>query len=178
MAVDIIFETHSTSEDNERGIATGWLPGALSVRGREQARELGARRRCDPIAAVFTSDLRRAVETAQLAFAGSTIRISTDWRLRECNYGRLNGMPVARLEMERSRRIDTPFPDGESYRQVTARMRSFLEDLASEWAGAQVLLIGHTATRFALQHLLEDTPLERIVDAPFAWQPGWQYRLA
>jgi hypothetical protein len=41
-----------------------------------------------------------------------------------------------------------------------------------------VLLIGHTATRFALQHLLEDTPLERIVDAPFAWQPGWQYRLA
>ena len=35
MAVTIIYETHSTTVDNERGIATGWLGGALSERGRE-----------------------------------------------------------------------------------------------------------------------------------------------
>ena len=34
MAVDIVFETHSTGEDNQRGVATGWLPGALSAEGQ------------------------------------------------------------------------------------------------------------------------------------------------
>ncbi|WP_328392113.1 hypothetical protein [Nocardia sp. NBC_00416] len=36
-----IFETCSRAVDNEQGIATGWLPGALSIRGRDTARELG-----------------------------------------------------------------------------------------------------------------------------------------
>src|SRR5258708_3498014 len=143
MAVDIVFETHSTSEDNERGIATGWLPGALSATGREQAGELGARRRATGVRVVFSSDLRRAVATAQLAFEGSGIPLRTDWRLRECNYGALNGMPVAQLEAERRHRIDEPFPDGESYRQVVERVRAFLADLARDWEGQQVLLVGH-----------------------------------
>ena len=59
MPVEIVFETHSSSEDNGRGIATGWLPGRLSERGRSLARELGARRRVDGLAAAFTSDLAR-----------------------------------------------------------------------------------------------------------------------
>ena len=37
MAVQIVFETHSWSEDNDRGVATGRLPGRLSARGRELA---------------------------------------------------------------------------------------------------------------------------------------------
>ncbi|GAA2645603.1 hypothetical protein GCM10010399_94230 [Dactylosporangium fulvum] len=50
------------SEDNERGIATGWLHGRLCARGRVNAAELGRRRRDDGIAAVFASDLRRAAQ--------------------------------------------------------------------------------------------------------------------
>jgi bisphosphoglycerate-dependent phosphoglycerate mutase len=65
-----VFETHSTSVDNERGIATGWLDGMLSETGRTQAVELGARRRDDGVVAVFTSDLGRAVETPR----GSLLR--------------------------------------------------------------------------------------------------------
>lgn len=61
MVVELVYETHSTSTDNEAGIATGWLPGQLSAAGRQQARELRARRRDDGVAVVFTSDLRRAV---------------------------------------------------------------------------------------------------------------------
>jgi probable phosphoglycerate mutase len=63
MSVDIIFETHSTSKDNERGIATGWLDGRLSEKGRAQACELSRRRREEAVDAVLTSDLRRALET-------------------------------------------------------------------------------------------------------------------
>ena len=53
MTVGIVFETHSLSEDNECGIASGWLPGGLSERGRVLARELGERRVSDGLAAVY-----------------------------------------------------------------------------------------------------------------------------
>jgi 2,3-bisphosphoglycerate-dependent phosphoglycerate mutase len=66
VGIEIVFETHSTTEDNEAGRATGWLPGRLSEQGRAQARELGRRRAGDGIAAVFCSDLRRADGGARL----------------------------------------------------------------------------------------------------------------
>ncbi len=60
LVTEIVFETHSTSEDNELGIASGWRDCRLSERGRIQASELGVRRRDDRVQAVFASDLRRA----------------------------------------------------------------------------------------------------------------------
>ncbi len=175
--VEIVYETHSVTTDNEAGIATGWLPGQLSKRGRELAAELGVRRRNDEIAAVFVSDLRRAVETAEIAFRGSGIPIHRDARLRECNYGALNGMPVDQLAGERARHIDEPFPGGQSYRQVVDQTRDFLRDLAAGWDGRRVVVIVHSANRWALDCLLNGRPLEDAVDAPFSWQPGWLYRL-
>ncbi|MEV6859216.1 phosphoglycerate mutase family protein [Streptomyces microflavus] len=68
MAVEIVYETHATTTDNEAGIATGWLPGRLSDLGCRQARELGERRPGDGFAAVFASDLHRAVQIARTAF--------------------------------------------------------------------------------------------------------------
>jgi broad specificity phosphatase PhoE len=126
---------------------------------------------------VFTSDLRRAVDTAEIAFAGSGIPVHEDWRLRECNYGELNGAPVAEIESERLRRIEVPFPGGESYRDVVERTESFIEDLPIELEGARILLIAHSANRWALQHLLEDRELAEVIAEPFDWQEGWLYRL-
>jgi broad specificity phosphatase PhoE len=176
--VEIVYETHSISVDNERGIATGWSPGELSERGRDLALELGERRRDDGIPTVYSSDLRRAVETAEIAFAGSGIPVRLDPRLRECDYGELTGMPSERLRAEVPRRVDTPYPVGESYRQVTERVRDFLDDLLQRNGGERVLLVSHAAPRWALQHLLEGAPLEDAVVAPFAWQPGWEYVLS
>lgn len=177
MAVELVYETHSISVDNERGIATGWLPGELSAEGRRLAHALGERRRNDGIDCVFTSDLRRAVETAQIAFDGSGVEIRQDARLRECNYGDLNGTPVGELH-PRLRFIDRPYPGGESYRDCVEKMRSFLGDVASEFDGRRVLVIAHSAQRWALRHLLEGVALEELVDAPFDWQEGWEYVLA
>jgi 2,3-bisphosphoglycerate-dependent phosphoglycerate mutase len=39
--IEIVFETHAISEDNERGHATGWLPGRLSDQGRPRPRGRG-----------------------------------------------------------------------------------------------------------------------------------------
>jgi broad specificity phosphatase PhoE len=173
--VELVYETHATSVDNERGIATGWLDGELSARGREQALELGRRRRDDGVSAVYASDLGRAVETAGLAFAGTNIPVRQDRRLRECDYGELNGAPVAEVAAVRRRHLDEPFPGGESCRQVVERTRAFLADVARRHDGERIVVIAHSANRWALDHLVNGTPLEELVDAPFAWQPGWLY---
>jgi broad specificity phosphatase PhoE len=55
VAVAVVFETHSLTTDNEAGVATGWLDGQLSERGRALAKELGRRRRNDGVEAVFAS---------------------------------------------------------------------------------------------------------------------------
>jgi alpha-ribazole phosphatase/probable phosphoglycerate mutase len=175
--VRIVFETHSLTVDNERGVATGWLGGALSAHGRALARELGERRRDDRIDAVFSSDLARAVETAEIAFGATDIPVFLDWRLRETDYGELNGAPADAIAAERAQRVDVPFPGGESYRDAVARVASFLDDCPDGCAGERVLLIGHTATRWALDHLLDGRPLEQVVAAPFDWREGWEFDL-
>jgi alpha-ribazole phosphatase/probable phosphoglycerate mutase len=177
--VKVVFETHATSEDNERGVATGWLGGRLSTLGRRQAAELGTRRRDDGLAAVYTSDLARAVETVRIAFAGAGPEVVADARLRECDYGRWNGMPRARLEAERLGRIDLPWPGGESWRSAVDRVAGFLDELAADAPedDRRVLIVGHVATRLALDFRVGNGPLEALVAAPFRWQPGWEYRL-
>jgi broad specificity phosphatase PhoE len=177
MAVEIIYETHAITTDNEAGIATGWLPGQLSPRGRELARQLGHCHRTRAIAAVFVSDLARAVQTAQIAFGDRGLPIHPDARLRECNYGTRNGMPVSQLAAERSRHIDQPWPGGQSYRQVVAQVRGFLRDLSGNYDGRTVVVIGHSATKWALDCLLNGATLEELVDAPFGWKEGWRYVL-
>jgi 2,3-bisphosphoglycerate-dependent phosphoglycerate mutase len=177
MSIQVVFETHSTSVDNERGVATGWLGGELSVTGRGQARQLGERRRTDGVDVVIASDLNRAVETAHIAFSDSGIGVLLDWRLRECDYGAMNGMPRSELDAERQGRLDEPFPGGESWRQAVARVSGFLEELARTSDGQRVVLIGHVATRWALDHVVDARPLEELVDAPFEWREGWEYTL-
>ncbi len=172
--VELVFETHALTTDNEDGIATGWLGGSLSARGRGLAAELGARRRDQRIDEVLCSDLARAVETAEIAFGGTRLRVTLDWRLRELDYGELNGAPVDAVARERLERVDVPFPGGESYRDATARVGALLDELASA-PRRRVLVIGHTATRWALDHLLDGKPLEEVVDAPFDWREGWEY---
>jgi broad specificity phosphatase PhoE len=177
MSIQIVFETHSISEDNEKGIATGWHQGRLSDEGRLRAKALGERRRNDGLHAVFTSDLRRAVETADIAFAETALPVFHDWRLRECNYGQQNGM--SRVELQRTRRehLEESYPAGESWRQAVQRVGRFLDDLHLYWEGKRVLIIGHVATRWALEHYLNGVSLEDLTEAEFNWREGWEYIL-
>jgi broad specificity phosphatase PhoE len=179
VSIEIVFETHALTEDNERGIATGWLPGRLSLRGRANAVEMGRRRSDDDLAAVFSSDLRRSVETVEIAFGGSDIPILYDWRLRECDFGLRNGTPAADLRQDRENYIDLPYPGGESRRQAVHRVAGVLADLPTRWAGRRILLIGHLVTQQALEHVINGLPVQELIAADFQWRAeGWQYRLA
>jgi broad specificity phosphatase PhoE len=177
VAVDLVYETHSISTDNEAGRATGWAPGELSPRGVELARELGRRRARDCFDHVLSSDLHRAEQTVEVAFAGSEVPRSTDLRLREVDYGGLTLAPVEQIDAVKLDHVDVPFPGGQSYRDVVDGMSDLLDELARDRDGQRLLLVGHAATRYALDHLLTARPLEVAVVAPFAWREGWTYRL-
>lgn len=173
---EIVFETHSWSEDNDRGLATGWRHGRLSARGRDLARELGERRRDDGLAAVLVSDLGRAVETADLALAGHDVVVLHDWRLRECDYGRLNGAPAAVVHAAVDN-VRQRYPGGESWADAIGRVGSVLRDVVGRWPGRRVLLIGHMSAYWALEHHVNGMPLDHV-GRPFVWQEGWEYALA
>lgn len=174
MAVQVVFETHCTTTDNEEGFATGWLPGRLSVQGRKQAAELGRRRTGDGLAAVFCSDLARAVETVSIAF-GAALPTLLDWRLRECDYGEWNGRSREQVHDRRDEFLHRPYPGGESWCAAVARVTGFLDDLPTRWSGQRVLVVGHLATRWALEEVVAGVALSRSLAEDFAWQPGWEY---
>ena len=141
------------------------------------ARQLGERRRDDGLAAVFCSDLRRAAETAEVAFEGSGLPVMLDWRLRECDYGDRNAGPVADHVRDRALFLDVTYPGGESWRQAVARVGRFLDDLQLRWRDRRVLVIGHVATRWALDHYVTGVSLETLISRDFTWQEGWEYIL-
>jgi alpha-ribazole phosphatase/probable phosphoglycerate mutase len=100
-----------------------------------------------------------------------------DSRLRECNYGDWNGSPVDTLVGKRRGFIGSPYPNGQSYEDVLAAMAAFLREVIRDWNGRRLLLIGHSATRWALDALINHERLEDLVDAPFSWRPGWEYAI-
>lgn len=174
--IPLFFETHSTSLDNEAGLASGWHDVDLSPRGEAQAREMGERYRNRELDVVFCSDLRRSYRTAEIAFSQRTIPIVRDARLRECNYGLLTRRPAADVEVRRTDAIVNPFPDGESYQEVIVRVSTTLAVIARDHGGP-VLIVGHRATFYALEHLLRRLPLKEAIEAAWKWQPGWTYEL-
>jgi alpha-ribazole phosphatase/probable phosphoglycerate mutase len=175
MPVRLAYETHSWSTDNEAGLATGWLPGRLSPRGRTLAPQI--RDRHPDVDVVLTSDLARAAETAYLAYAGAGVPVLEDVRLREVDLGELNGAPVGPVNDRRPRCVDISFPGGQSYRDVVAQTRDLLGDLAAHWGGDHVLLVAHSANKLALDHLLLGRDLTEAVAAAFDWREGWEYLL-
>ena len=149
----------------------------LSVAGQTPS-ELGRRRRDDGIVAVFSSDLRRAAETTQIAFGDTAMPILYDWRLRECDFGARNGSPAAEMNQDRLDYCDRPYSGGESHDQAIARVAAVLADLPTRWAGRRVMLIGHLATYRALEHVTTVVTVRELVAAGFEWQAeGWEYQL-
>ncbi|MFA4942586.1 MAG: histidine phosphatase family protein [Patescibacteria group bacterium] len=175
--VEIIFESHSTTFDNENHVSSGWNDVGLSDLGNKQSIELGERHKDEGFAAIFCSDLKRSYNTAEIAFAGRGFNIIKDVRLRECNYGDLTQHPSSEVDPEKPKRISVPFPGGESYEQTAERMGNFLRDLLRDYDGKKVMIIGHRATQYGLEHWIKGVSVNDTVTAPWKWQPGWNYTL-
>ncbi len=175
----LFYSPHMTSVDNEAGRASGHADAPLSPAGQRRARELGQQYATQSLDAVFCSDLQRASATAQIAFAGHALPIVPDVRLRECDYGDLTRYPVAQVEEEFARRITEPFPRGESLLMVAQRVGAFLRNVLRGYDETTVVVIGHRATRYALEYWCNDASLGDIVRTPWEWRevPIWRYEV-
>ena len=174
--VTIIFETHSTTLDNENHLSSGQMDVELSELGIKQAKELGKRYQNEHFDVIFVSDLQRSYKTAEIAF-GDRFPITRDKRLRECDYGDLTRHPSSEVDPQKVNHITEPFPNGESYEQTLERMKDFLDDLKKKYEGKRVMIIGHRATQYGLEYWINGKSLEELIITLFKWQPGWIYKI-
>lgn len=175
--ITIIYEAHGTTYDNETHLSSGWYDVELSPLGIDQSKELGERYADKEIAAIFCSDLQRAYKTAEIAFSERNISIVRDKRLREVNYGDWTRKPSSEIEPHRADHLDAPYPKGESYRQAIARAEECLKEVAAKYTNKTVMIVGHRAPLYALEHWAKGLPLEDVLRAEWKWQPGWTYVL-
>jgi broad specificity phosphatase PhoE len=178
MIIKITYFVHGTTTDNERDLATGWLPGELSERGIEQSKKLGEMVLDKEFFVVFCSDLKRALDSANLAFA-SKYKIIPDKRLREVNYGDFTQTSAEEFKNDLIKYVEKPFPNGESYQDVEKRIREFVNSLSEGYDGKHLAIVAHQAPQLALDVILGGKTWKQAIDEDWrkskAWQPGWTY---
>ncbi len=176
----ITYFVHGTTTDNEQDLATGWADCELSELGIRQAKELNQQAGNPRFDTVFSSDLKRARDTANFAF-GSKNLIIEDQRLREANYGDFTQKPSAEVKNNITQYIQTPYPNGESYRDVEDRINGFLQYLLNRFAKKSVAIVGHQAPQLALDVIIDGKTWEQAFEDDWrhtkAWQPGWKYNV-
>jgi alpha-ribazole phosphatase/probable phosphoglycerate mutase len=180
MAVKITYFVHGTTVDNQNNISSGWSDTILSELGKEQSIKLKEQTKDKKFEVVFCSDLKRAVESAELTFEG-IFPIIIDKRLRECSYGKYNGQSSDIVEPLQEKYIYERFPDGESYEDVKNRMAEFISFLKENYDNKEVAIVAHKAPQLALEVLLKNKSWQEAFDEDWrkrkAWQPGWEYEI-
>lgn len=175
--IKILYFVHGTTTDNQDKLCSGWSDAMLNDLGREQAINLGnvSRERKDAFDIMFTSDLKRAIESSKLAFPD--VEKITDKRLRECNYGDLDGKHKSLVIYEEH--VEDKFPNGESLIDVENRMREFVEFLKENYDGKTVGIVAHRAPQLALEVITKGISWDEANKNDWRktgdWQPGWEY---
>jgi broad specificity phosphatase PhoE len=134
----ILLARHGETDWNRAGRYQGHADEPLNDTGRGQARELAVRLRSEPITAVYSSDLRRASETAAIVGEALGLPVELDRRLREIDVGTWQG----RTHVEND---GSPW-DGETHDDHRARVVAALLDIARDHPGEPVLVVAHGGT--------------------------------
>jgi 2,3-bisphosphoglycerate-dependent phosphoglycerate mutase len=164
---DLILLRHGQSQWNLENRFTGWVDVPLSERGETEARAAGEKLAGRRFGVVFTSVLKRAIDTARLALATAghpDVRIVRDQALNERMYGDLQGLnkaeAAARWGDEQIRQwrrsYDVRPPGGESLADTAARVLPYWEQviLPELRAGHDVLIAAHgNSLRALVMHL-------------------------
>ena len=175
-ATRVLAIRHGETAWNVDGRIQGHLDLPLNDRGREQARRLGLALQEDDIAAVYASDLSRALETAQEVARGHGLSVVTDAGLRERGFGEFEGLSHADIRVrwpeqaERWRRRDPAFgaPGGETLSTFYERSIATARRLAAGHPGQTIVLVAHGGVMDCLYRAGSRTSL----DAPRSWALG------
>ena len=177
MKTKLIYFVHGTTYDNASKKCSGWKQVELTDLGKEQAANLGKVNASIKFDVIITSDLIRAIDSANIAFPD--VPKVVDKRLRECNYGDLDGMDKHLIVYDEH--VDEPFPNGESLKDVEKRISSLIDDIRTKYKGKTVGIVAHRAPQLAFEVLTKHISWEEANKNDWrktgAWQPGWEYNI-
>ncbi len=148
----IIVVRHAESEHHILRLSGGWTDTPLTELGRRQADAVAARLAREVVGPVrvYTSDLKRAAETAAPIAAAFGVDAEPDWRLREHNNGEAVDLTIDEM-LERFPQIPfphppdhRPFPGGETAREFRARVGAFMDEVIV--GEAPTILVTHGGT--------------------------------
>ena len=154
----------------------GQLDVPLNDKGLWQARRLGQALADEGITALYSSDLQRALQTAQAVAAACALEVVTDTGLRERAFGEFEGLTWAEIERdhpaqsERWRRRDPDFgpASGEVLADFYARCVACVTALAERHPGEVVAMVAHGGVLDCLYRAATRVDLR----APRSWQLG------
>lgn len=168
----VVLVRHGETDWNAEGRYQGQSNVALNATGMAQARDVARRLRTERLDAIYTSDLTRAVQTAE-AVAGETgAPIHFDVRLREIDQGEWEGLLLAEIEARyaeafRRRRLDplgTRPPGGESVGEVRQRVLEALREIHRVHPNGTVAVVSHGLAIALIKVHLARLPVERVWD--------------
>lgn len=172
--MEIIYFVHGTTYDNASSKCSGWKQVELNELGRKQAKNLSINTNYK-FDILFTSDLIRAIDTANIAWPDVDKKV--DKRLRECNYGKYDGEDKKLVIYEEH--IDKEFPEGESLKDVENRMKEFVKYLKENFDGKTIGIVAHRAPQLALEVITKNISWEDAIKNDWRktkdWKPGWKY---
>lgn len=148
---EIILIRHGETEWNLSGRWQGHADSALSPRGIAQAEALALRMRSESVEAVYVSDLERALHTARLVGKPSGWDSLPMKELRERDLGVLEGLTTDEMKVDQpnvyqsfqTEGPDYQPPNGESFRQFSARCSEVIERLAERHPGQKIAVVTH-----------------------------------
>lgn len=148
-----IFVRHGQTEWNLLRRYQGHSDIPLNETGIWQAQQLAKRLKSHKIDYVFSSDLQRAVKTAEIIRADRDIPVQQDVRLRELFFGVKEGQSFDEGERHWPAVVDrlnehkkNPPEGGERLDQLSQRVGSFLEETSRQCEGKSVLIVAHSGT--------------------------------
>ena len=144
METTIFLVRHGETVDNARQIMQGQTQGELNEKGRAQAQTVARRMAAETVDAVVSSDLRRAVQTAEIIAVQHGLPVLTTPLLRERDWGSFTGRYIPDLQGE-------TWPDDiESEETLLSRACSFLLYITATYPGKRVVAVGHGITNKAI----------------------------
>jgi broad specificity phosphatase PhoE len=154
----LLLVRHGETDWNRDGRWQGHSDTPLNAAGREQARRVAAELR--DVDAVYSSDLARARETAEILAEQLGLEVHLEPRLRERGFGAWEGKTSAEIEAEfrdeHARWLAGEAPgaaDAEPFGDFAARVQSFVEDLLERHPGETVLVVAHGGSARAVAAL-------------------------
>ncbi|MBP3964046.1 histidine phosphatase family protein [Paenibacillus lignilyticus] len=156
---------HGITDWNVEGRAQGQSDIPLNETGRLQALALAERLRNEPWDIIYSSDLSRAKETADIVAGFMGLTVLTDRRLREMYKGEMEGTTLTeRIQKWGERWLDLA-PGQEDDDSIISRGTSFISEAAETYRGKNILVISHgVLIGSTIQHLIPSVDTKVHID--------------